>query len=164
MHTRWRLALAIVVSGALAGGIAWAQGTDPLLGTWKLNVAKSTYSPGPAPKSQTVKIGGTDDARTLSVDVTPATGPDQHWEVAGASGKDLPVKGNNPNADSYTFKRINATTIEAQYKKGGKPTITQTAVVSADGKTLTVTGKGTDAQGRTVNNVAVYDKQAGGTQ
>jgi hypothetical protein len=56
------------------------------------------------------------------------------------------------------FKQINANTLEAQYKKGGKPTILQTAVVSADGKTLTVTGTGMSAAGQSVNNVAVYDK------
>ena len=71
---------------------------------------------------------------------------------------ELKVTGNNPNADTYMLKRINATTIEAHYKKGGKPTLTQTAVVSADGKTLTVTGMGMDAQGNKVHNVAVYEK------
>ena len=30
-----------------------AQESDPLVGTWELNVAKSKYSPGPAPKSET---------------------------------------------------------------------------------------------------------------
>jgi hypothetical protein len=157
------LTLVTGLVAALAGSSLLGQTPDPILGTWSLNVAKSTFSPGPAPKAQTVKIEGTDQARKLTVDVTPATGSPQHWEVSGASGTDLPVTGNNPNADTYVFKRINATTLEAQYKKGGKLTITQTAVVSADGKTLTVTGKGTDAQGRAVNNVAVYDKKASGT-
>jgi hypothetical protein len=32
-------------------------------------------------------------------------------------------------------------------------------VVSADGKTRTVTQTGTDTQGRTVKNVAVHEKQ-----
>jgi hypothetical protein len=92
------------------------------------------------------------------VDVTPATGSAIHWEVSGASGAQLSVSGNNPNADTYVVRRVNPTTLEAQYMKEGKPTLKQTAVVSADGKTLTVTASGTDAQGRAVNNVAVYDK------
>jgi len=137
---------------------ALAQSADPLVGTWTLNVAKSKYSPGPAPKSSTVKIEGTDKARKVTVDVTPATGAVQHWEASGPTGPDVPITGNNPNADTYVFKRVNATTLEAQYKKSGKPTIKQTAVVSADGKTLTVTGTGTNAQGQAVNNVAVYDR------
>jgi hypothetical protein len=154
-----QLFLALLVGlAAVSAAAVSAQGADPMVGTWKLNVAKSKYSPGPAPKAQTVVISGTDQARKLVVDVTPATGTVQHWEVSGASGVDLPVTGTNPNADTYVFKRVNPTTIEAQYKKGGKPTIKQTAAVSADGKTLTVTASGTDATGKAVDNVAVLEK------
>ncbi len=141
------------------GGEGADRSRDPMSGTWALNVAKSTYSSAPAPTSQTVVITGTDQARKLVVDVTPAGGPAMHWEVAGAVNQDLPVTGDNPNADTYRFRRVNATTIEAQYKKGGRNTITQTAVVSADGSTLTVTGKGSNAAGQVVNTVAVFDRK-----
>ena len=95
---------------------------DPMSGTWALNVAKSTYSPAPPPTSQTVVISGTDQARKLVVDVTPAGGPAMHWEVSGAANQDLPVSGDNPNADTYTFRRINATTIErATRRTAGRP-------------------------------------------
>ena len=141
----------VFVGGALAQG-------DALNGTWKLNTEKSKYNPGPGPKSQTLVISGTDAARKIVVDLTPATGNAVHWEVSGAAGAQLPVVGTNPNADHYVFARVNPTTFEAQYFREGKPTLKQSAVVSADGKTLTVTGTGTDAQGRTVHNVAVYDK------
>src|SRR5262245_55263355 len=132
--------------------------TDMMLGTWKLNVAKSKYSPGPAPKSATVVTSVAEQTRKIVVDGTPATGAAQHWEVSGPAGQDLKITGTNPNADTYTWKRINATTVEAQYKKGGKATIKQTAVVSADAKTLTVTATGMDGQGRETHNVAVYEK------
>jgi hypothetical protein len=155
--SQWCLTL-VVGLAVVSGGRAFGQGSDALVGTWKLNAAKSTFSPGPAPQSQTVMIGGTDQARKITVDVTPATGAAQHWEVSGPSGTDLPVVGNNPNADTYVVKRVNATTLEAQYKKAGKPTLKQTAVVSGDGKTLTVTATGTDVQGRTIHNVVVYDR------
>ena len=154
----WSLTLVVGLVTGFGGGAVSAQGADAMNGTWTLNVAKSTFSPGPAPQSQTLKLGGTDAARTIVVDLTPATGAAVHWEVSGGDGVELPVVGNNANADTYVLERVNATTIEAQYIKDGKPTIKQTAVVSADGKTLTVTGTGTDVQGRTVNNVAVYDK------
>lgn len=132
--------------------------SDPFNGTWKLASAKSTYSPGPKPQSATLVVEGTDAARKLTVDVTPATGAAQHWSVSGAAGKELRVVGNNPNADTYVFKRVNATTIEAQYIKGGKPTLKLTSVVSADGKTLTTTGSGANAQGQTVKISAVYGR------
>jgi len=151
-----RVALALML--LLGAGVVSAQGAEAMNGTWKLNLAKSIYNPGPAPKSQTLVIDGSDAARKIVVDVTPATGAAVHWEVSGGSGKELPVVGTNPNADTYVFKRVNPTTLEAQYMKDGKPTLKQTAVVSADGKTLTVTASGTDVQGRTVNNIAVYDK------
>ena len=95
------------------------------------------------------------------MDVTPDIGPAMHWEVAGAANQELKVSGVNPNADTYTYKRINRTTIEAQYRKGGKPTITQTAVVSGDGNTLTVTGKGVNVAGQAVNTTAVFERRPG---
>jgi hypothetical protein len=156
-----RLCTPTIVVGLVmvfAAGSASAQGSDPQNGTWKLDVAKSTFSPGPAPKSETLVIEGTDATHKVTVDRTPATGAAEHWSVSGAYGKELPVVGNNPNADTYVFKRINATTIEAQHLKGGKPTVKNTSVVSADGKTLTITSTGTDEQGRTRHNVEVFSK------
>jgi hypothetical protein len=155
-----RLCTPTIVVGLVmvfAAGSASAQSSDPLNGTWKLNPAKSTYSPGPAMQSATVTFEGTDAARKVTVDNTQATGATQHWSFSGAFGKELPVAG-NPNADVEVLKRINATTIEAQYLKGGKPTIKYTEVLSADGKTLTITGTGTDAQGQTIHNVLVFSK------
>jgi hypothetical protein len=49
--------------------------------------------------------------------------------------------------------------VDSIHKKGGKVTATQTSVISADGKTRTVTTKGADAAGKSLNNVAVYDRQ-----
>ena len=137
----------------------WLKAARAINGTWKLNVAKSTYNPGPGPKSQTLVISGTDAARKIAVDLALANGDAVHWEVSGGAGAQLPVVGTNANADHYVFKRVNATTLEAQYSGKVSRRSSKQAVVSADGKTLTVTGTGTDAQGRTVNNVAVYDSR-----
>jgi hypothetical protein len=141
-----------------AAGAASAQSSDPFNGTWKLDLAKSTASPGPMPKSVTLVIEGTDAAHKITVDVTLATGPAQHWTISGPLGKEVPVLGNDPNGDTAVVKRINATTAETQYLKGGKPTVKNTGVVSADGKTLTITGTGTNAQGQAVHNMSVYGK------
>ena len=156
----WLMSLSIVSAlGLVACGGSGAGGGDPLVGTWVLNATKSTYVPAPGPKSQLVVISGTDQARKLVVDVTPDSGPAMHWEVAGAANQDLPVTGVNPNADTYNFRRVNRSTVEATYKKSGRPTITQTAVVSPDGNVMTVTGKGTNVSGQAVNTVAVYDRR-----
>ena len=96
-----RTCLALVVGLALVGASAASAQPDLMVGTWKVNLAKSKYSPGPAPKSQTLVISGTDQSRKLVVDAVLASGAAQHWEVSGATGADLKVTGNNPNADTY---------------------------------------------------------------
>jgi len=130
------------------------------VGTWKLNAAKSKYDPGPAPTSGTTTITAKGGATTIVVDQTMPDGAKRHWETTTqGDGKDAPVTGNNPDADALARTRVNATTVKTVYKKGGKETTTQTSVVSADGKTRTVTTTGTNAKGQKVHNVAVYEKQ-----
>lgn len=136
-----------------------AQAPKSLEGTWKLNAAKSKFSPGPAPKSMTVTYAAVGaDGMKIVVDVTPATGAAQHWEMtANYDGKEYPVKG-NPGAETVSFKRIDATSAESTFKKGGKVTATNTRVLSADGKTLTVTSKGVTEDGKPRNDVQVFEK------
>jgi hypothetical protein len=137
---------------------AFAQ-NDPQVGVWTLNVAKSKYSPGPAPKSGTTRIEAAGKGTKVVVDQVFADGK-RHWEfTANYDGKDSPVTGNNPDADTVARTHINATTVQTVNKKAGKVTTTQTSVVSSDGKTRTVTTKGVNASGHQVSNVAVYEKQ-----
>jgi len=155
---RYTLVLGVGVLAAAA--LATAQAKDPFVGTWAMNPAKSKYSPGPAPKSSTSTYEAAGKGYKVSVKVEPATGPMQQWSyTSDLDGKDVPVTGNNPNADTVAAKRIDAHTLELVNKKNGKITGTQKNVVAADGKTRTVTTTGTDAQGQKVNNVAVYEKQ-----
>jgi hypothetical protein len=155
-----RLFVVVVVAGVLAlGGNALAQSNNDV-GTWNLNVAKSTYSPGPVPKSATIKVEPAGAGVKVTVDQVLANGTKAHWEYSGNyDGKDNRVTGNNPDADMVARSRINATTIQTVSKKAGKVTTTTTHVISSDGKTRTITTKGTNAQGQTVNNVGVYEKQ-----
>ena len=138
---------------------AFAQ-VDSQVGVWKLNVAKSKYSPGPAPKSATTTIEAAGAGTKVSVDQMRADGTATQWGFsADYDGKDNPMTGNNPDADMIARTRVDANTIQSISKKDGKVTTTQTSKVSADGKTRTVTTKGMNAAGKKVNNVAVYDKQ-----
>jgi hypothetical protein len=140
-------------------GPAFAQ-SDPQVGVWKLDLAKSKYSPGPAPKSGTTTIEAAGAGTKVSVNQELADGTMRRWEfTANYDGKDSPVTGNNPEADMVARTRINPTTVQTISKKGGKVTTTQTSAVSSDGKTRTVTTKGVSASGQQVNNVAVYEKQ-----
>ena len=152
-----RVALAglIMIAAALA---AQAQAPKGLAGTWKLNAAKSKFSPGPAPKDMTVTYTPTDTEIKIVVEMTPAEGPAQHWEMTGNyDGKEYPVTG-NPNADMASFKLVNDRSGESTFKKNGKVTAMNRRVLSADGKTLTITSKGTTADGKARNDVQVFEK------
>ena len=156
---RARVAISLAAGVLLLAVMAAAQ-TDPFVGTWTLNLAKSKYSPGPAPKSTTTVIEAAGKGYKVSVKTEPASGPAQQWSyTTNLDGKESPVSGNNANADSVTVKRIDANTLETVARMGGKVTTTQRNVVSADGKTRTVTTTGTNAEGQKVNNVAVYDRK-----
>jgi len=140
--------------------LSHAQSKDPFVGTWKLNVAKSTFSPGPGPKSTTSVYEAVGKGYKITATTEPATGGTQQWSyTTSLDGAETPVTGNNPNADTIAVKRIDANTLEAVNKKGGKVTTTSRNVVSADGKTRTLTTTGVDAQGRTVQNVILFEKQ-----
>lgn len=141
----------------LVSGTALAQASDPLVGTWKLNVAKST---GAAFKSGTSKIEPVGAGVKFTVDLVAADGAVSHWAfTANYDGKDNPVIGNSPYGDAVAVTRIDARTTRLTSKKGGKVTVTQTIVVSADGKTRTTTTKGANAKGQAVDTVGLYEKQ-----
>jgi hypothetical protein len=151
----------ILASGLLALAVlAIAQPKDTFVGTWRLNVAKSKYSPGPPGKSTTVIYEAAGPGYKVSVRTEPASGPVQEWSyTTNLDGKDSAVTGNNPNADTIAAKRIDANTLETVSKMGGKVTITSRVVVSADGKTRTNTQTGMDAKGQKVSNVLVFERQ-----
>jgi hypothetical protein len=136
-----------------------AAAADKHSGTWKMNPAKSTYSPGPPAKSVTLKVDSDENGIKIDAEGTDGNGNPTHVEYnAKFDGKDYPVTG-LPNADTVSVKRIDANTIQSTIKKGDQVVMTVTSTVSNYGKTRTSTFKGKDAQGRDVSNVVVYDKQ-----
>jgi len=152
----------IIVGTALAAlGVIHlaAQTADPLIGTWELNIAKSTYNPGPAPKSETrtyVVVGQDITATSTGVDADgkPTSG---QWTV-NYDGMDRPATG-SPDLDALSLKRIDAFTAEFTQKKAGAVVATGTRVISKDGKVMTITTKGTNAKGQAINDVQVFDKR-----
>jgi hypothetical protein len=154
---------ALVVVGAvfLVAALAapsYAQSSDPWVGTWRLNAAKSSYSPGPAPQSSRITITSTGGGIKQTTRIEPLTGPATVAEVTAMfDGKDYPVTG-NPNADMQSYTKVDSHSYQVVAKKDGKVTITSKVVISPDGKTRTTTQTGTDAQGRPVNNTIVYEK------
>jgi hypothetical protein len=146
------LALALCFFGAAA---CFA---DPQMGTWKLNEAKSKFAPG-VPKNNTVVYEAAGDNVKITVDGTDKDGNATHNEWMGKfDGKDYPVTG-DPNMDARSYKKVNDRTLEMTAKKDGKVTVSGRVVVSADGKTRTVTVGGTDTDGKKFQSKVVYDKQ-----
>jgi hypothetical protein len=133
---------------------------NPSLGNWKLNVAKSKYDPGPPPMSETrtYELWDTNGVKATfnRVDASGkrlTIGYEAHYD-----GKDYKYTG-SPDFDTISLNQIDRNTTEAQNKKSGKVIQTTRAVVSADGKTRTLTTTGVNAAGQKVNNVVVFDRQ-----
>lgn len=164
MQRVWRVGmLGVVVGLGLVLGAAFgrvsAQASDARVGTWKLNVEKSKYNAGAAPQSLMMKIEPAGQGEKVSTEGVSATGtPTKTEYTAQFDGKDYPLTGSS-NVDKVALKRVDDRTMERTFKKGDKVLLTSMQVVTPDGKTLTNTVKGTDAQGQAVDNVQVWDKQ-----
>ena len=131
---------------------------DVFIGTWKLNEAKSKIAAGSL-KNTTVVYEAAGDSVKVTTDGTDGDGKPSHSEWTGKfDGKDYPVTG-DPSTDTRSYKTVNAHTLAFTNKKGDKVTISGRGVVSADGKTRTVTITGTDSKGKKYTSTAVYDKQ-----
>lgn len=155
---RTLLVATVLAVGGAAVALA-AAAPDAIVGTWKLNLAKSTFSPGPAPKSQMRAYVATADGIDMTYTGVAADGS----AVNGKStfkydGKDYPITG-SPDFDVLSLKRIDATTIESTQKKAGKTTGTTVRTISGDGKVMTLKSKGTSANGKAYENVMVFDRQ-----
>jgi hypothetical protein len=147
-----------VVFAMAAPQAGFAQ-SSPLIGTWKLNPAKSTYSPGAPLRSQTVTFQSEGQGLRMTVDTIDAQG--KLTKTVGMildDGKFHPVKGVSAY-DASSFKIVNDSTTWCIRTKAGKVVQTLIIEVSADNKTLTVAIAGVTANGRYINNVNVSDKQ-----
>jgi hypothetical protein len=131
---------------------------DAQMGTWKLNEAKSKIPAG-ATKNTTVTYAQDGDNVKVTTEGTAGDGSALKTEWTGKfDGKDYPVTG-DPSSDSRAYKKVNDHTLTLETKKGGAVTNSGKIVVSADGKTRTVTVSGKNAAGKTMTSKAVYDKQ-----
>jgi len=164
---RTRLAvISVGVLAVLALLSVTVIGADMLTGSWKLNVAKSKYSPGPGLQSNMVRFDAVDGGVKLVANGVDAQGRKTHNEyTAKFDGKDNPTKPTldgkpNPNAaDAVAYKKIDDFTYEVTTKLKGKALTVARHVISKDGKTRTVTTTGTNPQGQKVNDVTVFEKQ-----
>ena len=165
MHARLRrLLFATAVSVPLvlfaASSPQEAPERDLVIGTWALNVGKSSYSPGPAPRSQTRAYAAVPEGIQATIVTVDAKGQSVTARyTAKYDSLEYPLTG-SATIDAIALKRVNAFTSEATLTHARKLIGTARRVISEDGKTMTITFRGTDENGRAVVNVAVYEKQS----
>lgn len=146
----------LTVAVCLVAAACFAS-TDAQMGTWKLNEAKSKFST--KSRNTTVVYMTMGDNVMVTIDGVDADGKPGHTEWTGKfDGKDYPVTG-DPTSDTRAYTAVNDNTLTFAGKKAGKVTISGKIVVSADGKTRTVSSAVTDAAGKKLKATAVYDKQ-----
>ena len=146
----------ILALSLLAGGVSLAA--DPQLGTWKLNEGKSKFTPGTT-KNTKVVYEAVGDSIRITADGIDSRGKPTHSQWTGKfDGKDYPANG-DPNFSARAYKRINDRTLEMTMTRKGYEAGKGRIVVSADGKSRTVTTSGSDAHGTHFKNTAVFDKQ-----
>jgi hypothetical protein len=152
---------AILVAGLLVPTVpqfALAQ-NQKFVGAWKVDVAKSKYEPGAAPKNETLRFEPVGDGFKVSLDGVNQQGP-YHSEATGAfDGVDVPVVANPARqaAFAYAFTRVDDHTWDIAIKVNGARRLSVHNVVSDDGKTMRSTSTVTDRG--VINQVVIYEKQ-----
>ena len=149
--------LALAALLAIASAVIAADAPDPVIGTWKLNTAKSTGAT--LPRSETRTYAASAGGIALTWKRVGADGKETSVETTFKyDGKDYPVTG-SPDFDALSVKRVDANTVDSTQKRMGKAVGTTKRTVSKDGKTLTLVSKLTNANGEVVNTTLVYDRQ-----
>jgi hypothetical protein len=141
----------------LAVGLFAAE--HPFAGTWKLDAAKSKLAGSGIGTTGTVHIESDGKSLKVSVESTDPKGQPANFTYEGTlDGKPSTATG-SPNFDTISLQRVNEHTIAATGKKGNKVVFTDRRVVSKNGKTMTLSRSGTNAEGKKFNATLVFDKQ-----
>lgn len=146
---------------ALAITAIAAFAADNSLGTWKLNLDKSKFGPGPMPvKSLTVVREASDGGVKVTITGQQADGAAINAGYSAKyDGSESKVTGNAPY-DTVSIKQANANTFTDQRKKTGGPyQATGRTVISGGGKVMTTTAKGAGTDGKPFTSSFVLEKQ-----
>lgn len=152
--------LQTLIVGLGIASLGWCA-ADNTAGTWKRNIAKSKTTPAVANPitSLTITNKPIDGGVEISVSGERKDGTkiSSNYTVK-YDGKEYPVTG--APWDMIAMKQVDANTITIDARKtDGKYHMTGKTVVSKDGKTMTTTTKGTNAEGKPSTTKAVWDKQ-----
>lgn len=156
------LAGVLVVAAVLAAGAAQgpqSTSAEPIVGTWRLNVAKSRYLPGPGPVSETrtYKRGPSGVEGTILRRFPD--GRSERIEYVAEYDREYPVIGTE-DYDHILLKRIDERTAEAVLSHAGRVYGTARRVIAPSGNNMTITLRRETASGDVVMNTAVYERVA----
>ena len=150
---------------------------NPLIGTWKQNMEKSTYSPGPPPPKGTYAVrqyaageDGSIVAITMNVD---AQGLPSLGAVAAANydGREYvqytmatlaTQLGSHisPRIDrTISYKPLDAYTVQIVQKQDDQIVTISTRTISVNGRTMTEQQDFTTGEGQRVHNLLIFEKQ-----
>jgi hypothetical protein len=153
------ITVAVIAVFALALATAAMAADDPFVGTWKMNMDKSTRRSAIPVKSITNRFDLQGNVLKRVEDIVRVDGTVRQIELAAVlDGKDHPIT-DNPNQDAYQANRVDSNTVVIVFKKGGKEVRTQRLVVSKDRKTLTITDNGKNDQGQEISYMSINDRQ-----
>jgi hypothetical protein len=152
-----KMLLAVGLTVSLYATDVMAQVPLTWLGTWKLNVEKSHYQPGPPPKSQIDRREAVEGALKYMSDRVYSDGKTgRHEYTVKFDGKDYPYVG-SPNSDTISMTKVNDNAVEWVLKKGGAAWMSGRTVF--EGKVCTMTWAVTNAKGEKIESIAVFEKQ-----
>ena len=149
-----RLGFALILAAA---GVSLA-GPEMMLGTWKLNEAKSKFAPGSTKNLKVTYSMEGKDLQIMTAGVDKDGKPNRSVWTGKFDEKDYLVS-LDPAQDTRSYKQIDANTLEFITKKESQVIATGRVVFSPDFKTRTVTTNGTGTDGQKYENIAVYDKE-----
>jgi hypothetical protein len=159
VSTRGAPLIAAAQDGKTAQAAQHAGDEEPviLLGTWRLNVARSRYSPGPSVREETRVYTRTPEGVQGVVTRTHPDGRVERFEYNANFGRERMVTG-NPDYDAVSLRKIDDFTSASTLTHAGSVYGVGRRVISPDGKTMTLTFDRVNSD-KPVHNVAVYDKQ-----
>jgi hypothetical protein len=129
------------------------------LGEWRLNLARSTYDPGPPPyRRASYRIEPWRDGLKVVNDMVRERGGVVHVEWTGRfDGQDYPVQGVEEYV-TYAYRRVDERAYDIVIKVDGRLTAVSHAALAPDGSAITTTTTGRDARGAEVTTITVYER------
>ena len=153
------LLAAMMIAGLAAPRTVAAQTPAAWIGTWTLNVAKSTYNPGPPPyKRGTLTVEPWQDGVRMVSDLVGTRGGVTHYEWTGKfDGEDYALQGIEEDL-TYSYAPLDDRSVEVVIKVAGRPVARARTTISPDGKTMTTVSSGFNARGQEVRTTTVYEQ------